>query len=68
MPRRRGITNDPPRRERELEREYSGFRNFRIEKKFPNQAEAQKWESGKFDTHPGGPKAKRTFLWVLSLL
>ena len=45
----------------ELERKYSGFRNFRIEKKFPNQEEAQKWESRQFNTHPGGPKAEGPF-------
>ena len=61
MPRRHGITNDPSRRRMELEREYSGFRNFTIEKEFPNQEEAQEWESGQFSAHPGGPKAEGPF-------
>ena len=61
MPRRHGIANDPCRRRMELEREYSGFRHFIIEKRFPNQEEAQKWESRQFNTHPGGPKAEGPF-------
>ena len=61
MPRRYGITNDPPRRKRELEQEYSGFRNFTIEKKFPNQEKAQEWENRQFNARPGGPKMRGPF-------
>ena len=61
MPRRHGITNNPSRRKVELEREYSGFGSFRIEKKFSNQEEAQEWESGQLDAHPGGPKIDGPF-------
>ena len=56
MPRRHGITNDLSRERMKLEREYSGFRNFTIEKKFPNREEAQRWENRQFNTHSGEPK------------
>ena len=29
--------SDPQRRDRELENEFSGLRNFKVERKFPNQ-------------------------------
>ena len=58
---RYGITINPPRREGELKREYAGFRKFKVEKKFPNKKEAQKWEDKQSGTHnPGGPKTKGT--------
>ncbi len=56
MPKRYGITSDPQRRERELENEFSGSRNFKVERKFPNQKSAQEWENTKKNQHPGGPK------------
>ena len=61
MPKKHGITNNPTRRRRELKQEYLGFKNFRIEKEFPNQEEAQEWESKQPDTHPGGPKIRGPF-------
>ena len=61
MPKKYGITNNLSRRRVELEREYSGFRNFRFEKKFPNQEAAQKWKNRQFNTHPGEPKADGPF-------
>ena len=61
MPKRHGITNNPSRRRMELEREYSGFKNFKIEKKFPNQEKAQEWENRKPNANPGGPKADGPF-------
>ena len=44
-----------------MEREYSGFKNFKIEKKFPNQEKAQEWENRKPNANPGGPKADGPF-------
>ena len=61
MPKRYGITSDPSRREGELEREYSGFRNFEIVRKFPNQEAAQKWENKQPNAHPGGQKTDGPF-------
>ncbi len=57
MPKRRGITNNPKRREKELNQEYSVVKNFKIEKKIPDQKTAQEWENKK-PNNPGGPKAK----------
>ena len=61
MKKRHGITSDPKRRERELSNIFSGVANFKVEKKFPNQAEAQKWENTKKNQHPGGPKTEGPF-------
>ena len=58
MKKRYGITSDPKRRERELKNEFSGVRNFTVEKKFSNQTLAQKWENTKKNQHPGGPKTE----------
>lgn len=51
-----GITNNPARRKQELKNEHSGFSGFKVEKKFPSKAAAQKWENTKPNAHPGGPK------------
>ncbi len=56
MSKRYGITSDPERRERELKNQFVGFRGFKVEKPFPNQEMAQKWENTKRNQHPGGPK------------
>ena len=56
MPKRYGITSNPERRERELKNEFYGLKNFKLEGKFPNQKEAQKWENTHKNQHPGGPK------------
>ena len=61
MPRRRGITNNPALKRSQLEREYDGFRYFKVEKRFPNQEEAQKWENRQFYIHQGGPKMRGPF-------
>ena len=61
MPRKYGITNNPSRRRMELKQEYFGLKHFRVEKEFPNQEEAQEWESKQPDTHPGGPKIRGPF-------
>ena len=61
MPKLYGITNDPPRKRMELEQEYVDFENFRVEKRFPNQEEAQKWESKQPYTYLGEPKADGPF-------
>ena len=61
MPRRQGITSNISRRRGELEREYSGFRNFKIERRFPNQEAAQKWENKQPNANPGGPKIDGPF-------
>ena len=42
MPKRFRITSNPERRKRELESEFSGMKNFQVEKTFPNQESAQK--------------------------
>ncbi len=52
MKKRYGITSDPKRRERELKNEFSGMRNFKVEKSFSNQTSAQKWENTKKNQHP----------------
>ena len=56
MKKRYGITNNPERREKELENTFSGIKNFKIEKRFSTQKMAQKWENTKQNQHPGGPK------------
>ena len=56
MPKRYGITKDPKRRKHELENQFVGLKNFKIEKKFSNQESAQKWENTKTNQHAGGPK------------
>ena len=56
-----GITNNPPRKRMELKRECVGFKNFRVEKRFLNHKEAQKWESKQPDTYLGEPKADGPF-------
>ena len=56
MKKRYGITNDPDRREKELRNDFSGVKNFKIEKTFPNQKSAQNWENTKTNQHPGGLK------------
>ena len=62
MLKRYGITNDPPRQRIELKQEYSGFSNFRVERRFPNQEEAQEWESKQSGIpHPGWPKIDGPF-------
>ena len=61
MPRRHGITNNPSRRRVELAKEYIGFANFRIEKKFSNQEKAQKWEGRPHSARPKGPKIEGPF-------
>ena len=61
MKKRYGITSDPKRRERELKSDFSGMRNFTVEKIFSNQASAQKWENTKKNQHPGGPKTEGLF-------
>lgn len=58
MKKRYGITKDPERRVKELENTFSGVKNFKIEKQFPNQKEAQMWENTKPNQHPGGPKTR----------
>ena len=58
MPKRYGITNNPERREKELENAFSGVKNFKVEKRFSTQENAQKWENTKQNQHPGGPKIK----------
>ena len=57
MAKKYGITNDPDRRERELRKQYVGFKNFKRLQQFPNKKTAQAWENGKSNAHPGGPKA-----------
>ena len=61
MKKRYGITGNPQRREIELKNTFSGVTNFKIEKKFPNQELAQKWENTKKNQHPGGPKTEGVF-------
>ena len=61
MPKRYGITSDPQRRKEELGNIFSGVENFKIEKKFPNQTMAQKWENTKENQHAGGPKKNGPF-------
>ena len=61
MPKRYGITSNPQRRKGELENTFSGLKNFKIEKKFPNQETAQKWENTKKNQHAGGPKKEGAF-------
>ena len=61
MPKRFGITNDPQRRKRELESNFSGISNFKVERKFSNQEAAQNWENTKTNQHPGGPKTPGPF-------
>ena len=61
MPGRHGITNTPIRKRMELAKKYIGFRNFRIEKKFSNQEEAQKWEDRPYRARPRGPKIEGPF-------
>ena len=56
MKKRHGITSNPERREKELKSEFSGMKNFKVEKTFSNQSAAQKWENTKKNQHPGGPK------------
>ena len=58
MPKRYGITNDPDRRKQQLESEFSGVKNFKVEQEFPNQESAQRWENTKKNQHPGGPKTE----------
>ena len=56
MPKRYGNTNNLERRKIELKNDFFGFKNFKLEKTFSNQKEAQKWENTKKNQHPGGPK------------
>ncbi len=53
---RYGTTNNPSRRQQELQNEYSGFLGFKVERQFSSKAAAQKWENTKLNAHPGGPK------------
>lgn len=61
MSKRYGITDDPERRKRELENDFSGMKNFKVEKAFPNQESAQKWENTKKNQTLGGPKTLGPF-------
>lgn len=47
MPKRYGITNNPERREKELENTFSGIKKFKIEKQFSSKKAAQEWENTK---------------------
>ena len=42
MPKRYGVTSNPERRLRELKNEFSGLRNFKVERTFSNQKAAQR--------------------------